>query len=142
MSTGATHIAYTAFSLNQTPSSPQHDEEYWTSAIQASASLSFAQLSQQAAQLSQQAASEDEFHRFCDEYGVDPNASLDGKDEDWESDEDCDEDPPVEAASLPEINFSGPPPSGPSIANVFNTTPAGYKVTQTGPTTLKFSPYY
>ena len=68
--------------------------------------------------------------------------AMDTYESEEESDEDCDEDPSVEAASLPEINFSGPPPSGPSIANVINTTPAGYEVTPKGPTTLVFHPIY
>ena len=149
MSTGATH---TAFLPNQTPSSPQHGGDSWKSVNPTSAPLSFYQLSQQAAREETERIARgppplDRSHIGSSAWNWEPShpgayGSMAGNDEGWESDEDCDEDPSVEAASLPEINFSGPPPSGPSIANVFNTTPAGYEVTPKGPTTLVFHPIY
>ena len=42
---------------------------------------------------------------------------------------------------LSEIDFSGPPPSGHSVIGAFDK-PAGYDVILTGPTTLRFTPYY
>ena len=151
MSTGATHTTYGTKPCYTPSPSSQHVGEYWTSVIP-TAITSFDQLSQQAAREETERIARgppplDRSHIGSSAWNWEPSdpgayGSMAGNDEGWESDEDCDEDPSVEAASLPEINFSGPPPSGPSIANVFNTTPAGYKVTPKGPTTLVFHPIY